>query len=891
MLLSLVLIFGTVLTFVSCGGTTTECTEHKDENGDGICDTEGCGETVEKKPSPSADSLNENGEVYLFKAGVPTFQFVVGTDALNKHMATVEELAQTLSKLSVKGTEIKTVAQGEGDPMDVEILVGTITNRGDEYKINKYDYGNTGYIVKQIGSKIVVNGGSETALTNAIKYLKEKVFGIKKSNENFTDLVMAKDTAYEVKQSNYTLKEITVGEESIRGYVLAHPKNDLTAINTAKALQTALYNKCGIYLEIVEESAAGSAKKLAVRNIENDGEGDGFYVRVDENKNLIIECEYSGKMADLVTSYFDKNIFNKKNTYAFAADFNYSENHRDIYYKDFGAKGDGVANDFAALKAAHDEANENLLNVHADPDATYLIGHADDAITVKTNTYFHGCKFIFNDEAVPYDSKGRELPIFRIAPDSKSVSYTKSQSPIKSLEKGATNVGWKPGRTVMIAIYQNNIRHYIRYGANASQNPDPSTWGQGQHELLIIDAEGNVDPSTPVQWTYTSVSSMTLYYVDDRPIEIVGEGEDGRRTTVTTWYNDGPNAYWYYYRNFAITRSNTTLSGIEHIYDHYVTRENGGHGCPYTGFTAVNNCNNVLITNMIFEGPTGYRDTEPVLRPSSSPTPTNGGMGSYEISAGLANNVTWQNCKESNFFQKDGGILYDGNMGTNFCKNLTFDNMFNTSFDAHCGVYNGTIKNSTLEHINFIGDGLIKLENVTVYADANLAGINLREDYGAWWAGDIEIDGLTFKVNQSKNTQDLHIVKTSWHNWNFGYTTYLPQHITMKNVLVAQYTYKLVGEGNGTSNRVEGDTYIYNELPVRAFTRSINDSKFDYGAAIDQSTNTENLNPMVPTKEIRLFTEYTGEYAKLGINKPLNFIVPSGPFFKNLEYYIDNTLQ
>ena len=113
----------------------------------------------------------------------------------------------------------------------------------------------------------------------------------------------------------------------------------------------------------------------------------------------------------------------------------------------------------------------------------------------------------------------------------------------------------------------------------------------------------------------------------------------------------------------------------------------------------------------------------------------------------------------------------------------------------------------------------------------------------------------------------------------------------MKNVLVAQYTYQLVGEGNGTSNRVEGDTYIYNALPVRAFTRNINDSKFDYGASIDQSTNTENLNPMVPTKEIRLFTEYTGEYAKLGINKPLNFIVPSGPFFRNLEYYIDNTLQ
>ena len=888
------LIFGTVLTFVSCGGgeeTPTECTEHKDENGDGICDTEGCGKTVETKPAPSADVFNENGELYLFKDGVPTFQFVIGSDALAKQKANVDDLAEILNDLCVKGTEIKVVAQGEGT-QEVEILIGTVTNRGDEYKINKYDYGMTGYTVKQIGTKIVVVGGSDAALESAVKHLKENVFGIKKNNEDFGTLVMAANTNFDKEQSNYSLKDITIAGDSIRNYVITYNKGDKTANDTAKYLQTALYKECGIYLNVVLETDATDAAKIAIRNIENDGEGGGFYITVDESKNLVIESEYSGKTQGLVTDYFNKNVFNKKNTYAIPQSLEYAPDLRNIYYKDFGAKGDGVTDDFFAIKAAHDEANKYYLNVHADPNATYYIGNANgsESITVKSNTYFHGCKFIFDDRGVAYDdTAAKDAPIFNILPDSSSVGYTRSKSPIKSLEKGATKTDWAPGRKVMVAIYQSEIRHYIRYGANASQNPDPSTWGQGQHELLIINADGTIDPSTPVQWTYTSVSSMTVYYVDDRPIEIKGEGDDGRHTTVTTWYNNGPNAYFYYKRNFQISRSNLLLSGLEHIYDKYVPYSEGGNGSPYNGFTSIANCNNVTIDNMIYECPPGYKDTDPNIRPSSYPTPTGAGMGSYEISASLSNNITWSNSTQSNFFQPDGGIIYDGSMGTNFCKNLTFDNMFTCSFDAHCGVYNGTIKNSTLEHINFIGDGLIKLENVTLYADANHAAINLREDYGAWWAGDIEIDGLTFKVNQNYSSNRLHIVKTSWNNWFFGYTTYLPQHITLRNVMVAQYTYTLNGEGNGTNNRIESPNYVYNALPVRIFTGAINDSSKDYGAATIDGV--ENKNPMVATKEIRIYTEYTGEYANINPTNKIKFIQPSGPFFKNMKYYINDELQ
>ena len=45
-----------------------------------------------------------------------------------------------------------------------------------------------------------------------------------------------------------------------------------------------------------------------------------------------------------------------------------------VKYSDFGAIGDGVANDFAAIKAAHNYANERRLPVEGQPGRTYRLG-------------------------------------------------------------------------------------------------------------------------------------------------------------------------------------------------------------------------------------------------------------------------------------------------------------------------------------------------------------------------------------------------------------------------------------------------------------------------------------------------------------------------------------
>ena len=876
------------LAFVGCGEIApTACVEHTDANGDGICDTDGCGATVEKKPEVEAGVFNENGELFLFKGGVPTFKFILGSDATSQ-TAQVKELAETIAKYTKDKVE-PAVETYSGEAATVEILVGTVENRGDQYKINKYDYGMTGYAIRQIDTKIVITAGSENSIPTALKYFRETVLGIKKNSPQFEDFAMSKDKECNIKQSNYSLKDIKIDGVSVKDYVISYAEADSYAKNAATALQDELYVKCGIHLETLPASRA-EGKKISFTTLNNDGVGGGFYVNVDKDKNLVIECEYADKSTSLMLDFFGKNIFNKNGTYDISSDFSYTPNLRDIYYKDFGAVGDGIADDFFALKAAHDEANKYLLNVHADPDATYRIGNLNgsQSITVKSNTYFHGCKFIFDDENVSYTNKAaRDTSIFNIASELNTKVYSSSKVPFKSLEAGAKKIeGWEPGVKVLILVENKNVKHYIRSGHNQNS-------GDNQQEILLVDEKGNIDESTPVQWNYETVTKVTVTYIyADRPIEIVGEeyDKDGNvigKTEVTTWHNNGPSAYWYYKRNIRITRSNVKISGFKHQFDKYVSPSDGGEGSPYSGFIRVDFAANIVIDNFTFHSPPAYRDseTDPNKRPDGSDPRPSSSMGTYEMGAEHALNVTWSNCDQTDFFYYSGDnigkVHSNGNMGTNHCRNLVFDNVWNCSFDAHSGLHNATIKNSTLEHINFIGGGLIKYENVTVYAVKKYA-VNLREDYGSTWNGDLEIDGLIMKTLKSSKVTSLAIIGAKHTNWYYGYTTYLPQNITIRNLVTAEYSFTV---DNGVR---EEKIETYNTHEVKLF-QSLNSPEYNYTA--DMLGNEKNNNPMIPTKRIDFYTEYTGIYAELGITNKLTFIPPSGTFFKDTEYYIDGVLQ
>ncbi|MBR2969207.1 MAG: extracellular solute-binding protein, partial [Clostridia bacterium] len=145
---------------------------------------------------PTKRYFNENGELYLFKDGVPTFNFVIANNAIINHLASIEDIADTLE--SISGADIDVKLPGE-EAQDVEILIGSVTNRGDEYIIDTTNFGNDDFAVKQIGTKIAVVAATKTALEKAINYLSKEVFGIQKYNPPIDTLVMSADKNHDVK--------------------------------------------------------------------------------------------------------------------------------------------------------------------------------------------------------------------------------------------------------------------------------------------------------------------------------------------------------------------------------------------------------------------------------------------------------------------------------------------------------------------------------------------------------------------------------------------------------------------------------------------------------------------------------------------------------------------
>jgi hypothetical protein len=120
-------------------------------------------------------------------------------------------------------------------------------------------------------------------------------------------------------------------------------------------------------------------------------------------------------------------------------------------------------------------------------------------------------------------------------------------------------------------------------------------------------------------------------------------------------------------------------------------------------------------------------------------------------------------------------------MGSNFCKNIVLDNCTFSRFDAHMGVANATIRNSTLGHmgINAIGSGIFTVENSTIYGRSF---INLRSDYGSTWQGEFIIRNCKFVPAGGKPTSASLIGGSYSGQHNFGYTCYMPEKIIIENL-------------------------------------------------------------------------------------------------------------
>jgi len=417
-----------------------------------------------------------------------------------------------------------------------------------------------------------------------------------------------------------------------------------------------------------------------------------------------------------------------------------------LYYSEFGALGDGFSDDFEAIVRTHEAANNQGLAVSADPGATYYIGGRDMTAHIQTDTDWNMAKFIIDDTNV----ENRSRNIFRVESKLPSMQI----QDVKSLTKNQTSLGISLQYDSLVVALDNTTMRFIREGLNQNN-------GTQQTDVFIVRKNGYVDPETAIIWDYNNITSLMACPIDETSLTIRG----GHFTTIA---NNEVAEYKYFQRNIAIKRSNVVVDGLTHV----IADEPKDHGAPYGGFIMISEAANITVQNCKLSGHKTYYTIGAAGKPV--------GMGSYDIIADKAVNLLFKNCQQLNDIT-DNTIW--GIFGSNFTKNITYDTVVFSRFDAHMGTVSPTIINSEIGYmgIQLIGRGICRIENTKVTGNRF---VNLRDDYGSTWEGEIVIRNCELTPGNI-NSGEMLVIGASYSGLHdFGYTCYMPRKITIDGLII-----------------------------------------------------------------------------------------------------------
>ena len=413
-----------------------------------------------------------------------------------------------------------------------------------------------------------------------------------------------------------------------------------------------------------------------------------------------------------------------------------------VTYEQFGAKADGKTCDGAAMAKAHAYANENGLSVKATEGATYYIGKDSPTIEIRTSTSFVGATVIIDDSEV-LDPETYRKYIFSVTPDTAPIT-----TDIPSLTKGQKALDHGYGFPVVIRVYNENVRHYLRRGLNADQGL-PAT------DVLVADADGVllVGPD----WDHPTLTTQYAVKIDD-PICIEG----GKFITVA---NRHATEITYYNRGFGVTRSNVTIKNLTHLVE-----GEGECGAPYSGFISAGGNYRFTLKNCLLTPHKTY-----ITNPDDPTKRIH--IGTYDI--GLNSTV------ETSLIGVTQTIditdrAYWGIMGTNYCKRMLLEDCEISRFDAHKGVSSATVRRCKIGHMGLllIGFGEFIAEDTCVHGHAF---IGLRGDYGSHFDGKVVIRNCTWRP-LGKRLEIIAGANDGRHD--FGYECRMPHTVEIDGMTV-----------------------------------------------------------------------------------------------------------
>lgn len=723
-LLALALVVAVALSAASC--ILTPPGDNNGGNGGG--DSDGGNNGGSKEP-PDTENY-----IYLVKDGTAEFRFITGGNLDPLVYSAFTAMKEYFSELGVETTRAEDYKSGSVS--DCEVLLGDNLMFREDCAVDVHTVGDLGYVIKTVGDRVVIAPGSpDIAATAVNKFLS----ALEVRDDGKT--VRVPRSLSETLHTEYELKNITISGDDISLFSLYADKADENTRALATAFRDTLYNSAGKWLGFADQPGEYTISFVTVT--EEETGGYGFLVSI-EGKKMTIACSYPSLFAETYSGFMNEVLLSGAESVELPDGYSWNRDVTKVYYSDFGAVGDGVTDDFLAIKAAHARANQTGQRVYANPGATYYIGAHADTISIKTDTVWTGASFIFDDRGIGFEDNARNYEVFTIESDYAPATIRG----IGSLRAGQTNIGVSLGYPALVYLRWDGAKKYIRYGANQDN-------GQDTQEIILVDADGNVDPSTPILWDYDEITQAVAYRADVRGITLTGG-------TVTTRASALDAAY-YYRRGIAVSRSNTVVTGVKH----YVTDE-GSVGAPYMGFFGVYNSTNVEINSCVMTGHKVYS------------------AGTYDTYSSLSNDVRWVDCVQSQGTDteefRDSRVAW-GVHASNYSKNLSMTGCTLSRFDAHKGCWNATVKDSTIGiGLTIIGGGDLIIENVTRYGSIFLT---LRADYGSTWDGDIYIKNCRLEGAGSNvyMIQADYVLNNGVGHW-FGYKCTLAKTITVDGFTV-----------------------------------------------------------------------------------------------------------
>ena len=506
---------------------------------------------------------------------------------------------------------------------DREIIIGSDALNREDCCIKATRLGADGQVIKIVGKKIVIAGGTPDLTAKAFDVYVKTQMKITSKTKTLETLSVSSTYSQE-KLTEYAIESIKIGSKDLGDYTLVYDLSGLESLNYSvlkiKDFANSIFDKSGIVLnEGKLDSLSSYANAFVIRYVDtyvNNSRdrahaleaAGGFRAYVDGN-NYIVECCYANVFEDFFTEFANNSFLLKRGKVTAPTD--YSKPANVVYYEDFGAKGNGIADDFEAMYAAHIFANKCGQTVMGKKGAHYFVGAGslNRTIPVMTNVNFNGAIITVDDVgSAAYKNRGVKLfttqrqyspvSISGEAIDELYNEYRKSNpsAPEKLVvDTNTESFPWLASMLEapsMVRLISSKHRDFVRHGSNQNS-------GSTRMDVFMVDENGDFiretdsdldgngvigNVTTPVAYSFgtndindpgvtqaaldkgdfdSSITQIIIYRCDDEPITIEN----------CKFYNICCQAvaetefkvkYHAYNRGFEIFRPNVTIKNIKH---------------------------------------------------------------------------------------------------------------------------------------------------------------------------------------------------------------------------------------------------------------------------------------------------------------------------------------